>query len=107
MQTHEDMNHDIRKTFLDELRRRAEIGEKSGKASITAGSEGETVLARWKASNGMEVAHRPDDPQGIVRISVGGGSDTPVKLNYCTIRGSVGQCIDLLQQAIDALKEAP
>ena len=105
-QSHENMSHD-QNQFMDELKRRAEKGRQSGNASITAGSEGEPVLASWRGKNGVEVVHRPKDPQGILRISVGGGRDTPVKLDYCTIRGGVGACIELLEKAIEALKESP
>jgi len=81
--------------------------EKNKQSEITAGSPNEPILARWKATNGVEVVHRPNDPQGILRISVGGGHDTPVQLDYCTIRGGVGKCIELLERAIAALKESP
>lgn len=105
MQTHENDAHVA--AFWKELTKRAEAGKKSGNASITAGAEGEPELASWKASNGILVTHRPDDPQGILRISIGGGRDTPVALDYCTIRGGVGKCIELLESAIIALKESP
>lgn len=106
MQTHDNESH-LRSRFLEELRNRAEVGKTLGTASITAGAEGEPVLAKWKAKNGMHVVHRPDDPQGILRISIGGGGDTPVPLDYCTIRGGVGKCIELLETAIAALRESP
>lgn len=101
MQTHEDRSH-----FMAELQRRAEEGKKQKLAGVTAGYDDELELARWK-SNGIEVVHRPDDPQGILRISIGGGDDLPVRLDYCTIRGSVGKCIDLLERAARALRDAP
>ena len=47
-----------------------------------------------------------DDEQGILRISIG-GCDTAVGLNYCVIRGDLGQCIDLLEKALVALRDAP
>lgn len=47
------------------------------------------------------------DEQGILRISVGGGDHLPVTLNYCTIRGSVGDCIKMLEMALDALRDSP
>lgn len=106
MQTHTNESH-LRSEFLRLLTERAEVGKKSGNASITAGGDGEPELAKWNASNGMQVVHRPDDPQGILRISIGGGRDTPEPLDYCTIRGGVGKCIELLESAIAALKESP
>lgn len=104
MQTHYDSNHS---KFIDELRQRAEKAEKAAAAVITAGQEGEQELGRWKASNGVHCRHLPDDPQGILRISIGGGEDLPVTMNYVVIRGKVGQCIDLLEKALVALRECP
>lgn len=105
MQTHDDKDQKIQ-PFMDHLKARADRMLENKLSEITAGKEGEKELARWK-SHGMQVVVRPDDVQGILRISVGGGHKTPVPLNYCTIRGDVGACIDLLELAIRALKEAP
>lgn len=85
MQTHTDASH-RQSAFFDELRKRAEVGKQSGNAGITAGHEGEEELARWKASNGMEVCHRPDDPQGILRISVGGLHRVAGRCNHSSQR---------------------
>ena len=105
MQTHYDSNH--RSAFIDELRRRADESQKSAAALITTGQHGEQELESWKASNGVHCRHLPDDPQGILRISVGGGEHLPVTLNYLTVRGKIGQCIDLLEKALAALRECP
>jgi hypothetical protein len=107
MQTHDDNNHGLRQRFLDELRSRADRSEKAGAAVITAGAPDEKPLAQWKASNGMHVRHLPDDEQGILRISAGGGEHLPVTLNYLVVRGPVGQCIELLEKALVALRESP
>lgn len=106
MQTHDDNTHTQIDRFLEELHRRAEKSKESMKSQITTGSPDEKPLAQWKG-NGIQVCHMPDDPQNILRISIGGGEKTPVVVNYCTIRGGVGECIALLEKAIKALKESP
>lgn len=106
MQTHDDYSHK-KSVFLRELKMRANRMLRERQSEITAGSPDEQTLAQWNASNGMQVVHRPDDPHGVLRISIGGGPDTPVRLDYCTIRGGVGKCIDLLEKAIAALRESP
>ena len=103
MQTHEDRAH--RTEFLRRLKRRANDMVRDKQSEITAGKEGEEPLAEWKHA-GISVRHMPDDEQGILRISIGGGS-TSVPLNYCVFRGGVGSCIDLLEKAVAALKAAP
>lgn len=101
MQTHRDDNHPT--DFIKRLRERAT--EDKPHSRITAGADGEPILAQWK-SNGVFVRHLPDDEQGILRISVG-GSETPVNLNYLTFRGSHGKCVDLLRKALAALEKTP
>ena len=106
MQTHDDGQHNIRSEFMERLRARAHESQTIGASTITSGSIGEVPLAKWK-HRGIHVTHMPDDEQGILRISVGGGNNTPVVLNYCTIRGSVGECIELLERTIKALRKSP
>ena len=101
MQTHK--NDDFVDRFLERLEERAEKGKREKTASITAGKEGEPTLAHWKAE-GFDCVQRPEDSQGILRISVGGGPNTPVKLNYLTFRGDHSQCVDLLRKALKALE---
>jgi hypothetical protein len=60
---------------------------------------------RWRA-NGVECVHLPNDEQGILRVSIGGGHPK-VNLNYCNFRGDVGQVIELVEKALSALKECP
>jgi hypothetical protein len=105
MQTHEDMNHNY-KEFLKRLEKRAANMVRDKQSEITAGKEDENPLAVWK-SHGIQCVHMPDDEQGILRISVGGGNEMPISFNYCTIRGGVGPCIALLERAIKALRNAP
>ena len=110
MQTHLDsdfVDNEQRKKFRDEflqrLTARADQSMKEEKAKITYGADGEQIVAEWKA-NGVGVRQMPDDPQGILRISIGGGDHLPVIVNYCTFRGSRGHCIDLLRKALQALE---
>ena len=103
MQTHEDGLHPS--VFMDRLRDRAAKMKRDKASEITAGKEGEEPLATWNAHN-VQCQHLPDDEQGVLRISIGGGR-TPVPMNYCVIRGDLGQCIELLERAIVALREAP
>jgi hypothetical protein len=103
MQTHRDDSH--ADDFMDRLRQRAAKMTRDKASEITAGKEGEEPLAAWKAHD-VQCKHMPDDEQGILRISVGGGA-TPLPLNYCVIRGGVGPCIELLEKAIQSLREAP
>lgn len=103
MQTHYDNQH----SFIDQLRERAVKAEKAAASLITGGEPHEKELGSWKASNGVHCRHMPDDPQGILRISAGGGEDLPVTMNYVVVRGKIGQCIDLLEKALVALRECP
>jgi hypothetical protein len=103
MQTHEDRSHE----FMNRLRDRAEQAKGRGDGSIAAGQPNEFPHCAYEATNKVHVRIMPDDPQGILRISIGGGEHLPVTMNYCTIRGDVGQCIALLEKALVALKECP
>ena len=107
MQTHDDkdaMEAKFREEiFLKKLEERAGKMKERKMSEITAGKENEPIIAQWRA-HGMQVTVRPDDEQGILRISVGGGDKTPVPLNYCTVRGDIGACIKLLERAIRALR---
>lgn len=106
MQTHDDMSHVERMQWLESLKAKAEKMESQRESQITGGKPGEKPLAEWKCG-GVCVKHLPDDEHGILRISCGGGRETPIHLDYCVIRGSVGQCIELLQACIVALRAAP
>lgn len=102
MATHADKDHELRREFMKELELRAEIMEDLVKNTI----QNEPVLADWK-HHGVRCQLLPDDRQGILRISIGGGPDTPVRGDYCNIRGDVGKCIALLERAVEALKRCP
>lgn len=104
MQTHYDGQHS---DFMERLRERADQAAQDKTSQITTGKDGERPLATWKGSNGLHVAHMPNDEQGILRISLGGGDHLPVTMNYLTFRGYTADCIDLLEKAIVALRECP
>lgn len=104
MQTHTDNSHS---SFIDRLRERAENAEKAAASIIAAGNSGERPLIKWKGSNGIHCMKLPEDEQGILRVSIGGGEHLPVTLNYLTYRGDTGQCIALLEKALAALRECP
>ena len=103
MQTHGDAEHN----FITRLRERAANANAAAASVITAGEKDEQELGSWKASNGVHCRHLPDDPQGILRLSVGGGEHLPVTMNYVVVRGKIGQCIELLEKALVALRECP
>lgn len=113
MQTHDDSNHafppskkSIADRFMKELDGRADLVKLAERSKMTAGFDGEPVLAKWE-SNGVQVVQRPPDPQQILRISIGGGDHLPVSLNYLTFRGDRGMCVDLLRKALKALETDP
>jgi hypothetical protein len=103
MQTHGDSEHN----FIAKLRERAAKANTAAASVIAAGEKDEQELGSWKASNGVYCRHLPDDPQGILRLSIGGGEHLPVTMNYVVVRGKIGQCIELLEKALVALRECP
>jgi hypothetical protein len=104
MQTHEDA--DFRREWLKSLEEKADRMREAGESKITGGEEGEQSLAEWKYKT-FHVRHMPLDEHGILRISVGGGENIPVQLNYCVFRGNHGHCVDLLRKALKALEVGP
>lgn len=108
MQTHEDGDYFERphaKEFMDRLRQRADEVVARKASEITAGKAGEPILEEWQR-HGVHVRHLPEDEQGILRISIGGGQ-TPVPLNYCVFRGNHSKVVDLLRKALLALSDGP
>ncbi len=101
MQTHDDDSHVS--AFLKALKARAAEMSAKQLSQITAGSDGEPVLSSF-SSHGVRVQRRPDDSQGILRISIGGGDRLPVRLDYCTYRGDLAPCVLLLEKVLLALK---
>jgi hypothetical protein len=109
MQTHRDFDHEQKKLaneFMDSLKMKAELCQLEGRALITGGRDTEQPLAEWER-NSFHVKQLPDDEHGILRISVGGGDDTPVECNYIAHRGNRKKCADLLRAALYALEKGP
>jgi len=103
MQTHSDS--DFRRDWLKSLEEKAELMKSKGESKITAGEEGEEVLAEWK-SHKVSVRHLPEDEHGILRISIG-ESEEPLPLAYCVFRGNHGACCNLLRKALAAMEKGP
>lgn len=105
MQSHldDDFRRDM---FMGRLEERAKEIHEQGRSQITGGREGEEAIAEWQR-RGIHVKQLPEDEQGILRISIGGGTETPVELNYCVFRGKHSKCVDLLRKALVAMQEGP
>lgn len=103
MLTHEDC--DARRDWLRSLEQKATRMQDAKQLEITAGKEGEQVLAEWE-SNGVSVRQLP--PANTVFC----GSQSvvgklPMPLNYCVFRGDHSACVDLLRKALLALEAGP
>lgn len=110
MQTHEDRDFHSPpdgpfRQFMEQLEGRARNMVHEKASEITAGQPDEEPIAKWKAC-GMHVIQRPDDPQNILRISIGGGI-SGMDMDYCVFRGKRERCIGLLRSALVALENAP
>lgn len=102
MQTHEDRDFRVLQ-FMSRLQERAEKSMKHKMAKITAGEDGEPVIDSFDR-NGFCCVQRPDDEQGILRISVGGGSGVIMDDQYCVFRGDRTRCAYMLEQAAKSLR---
>ena len=105
MQSHRDSDFSS-SNWLKSLEEKAARMKAAGQSKITGGDDGEECLAEWQHKR-VHVRHMPEDEHGVLRISVGGGTDTPVELNYCVFRGNRGHCIDLLRKALKAMEAGP
>lgn len=111
MQSHEDSSHRNRlhqalnKEWTDSLEAKAKAIMEAKGSTITAGNGEEEPLAEYQAANEVHVRRLPEDKHGIIRISIGGGENLPVKCNYCVFRGNPKQTIQLLRKALAALEE--
>lgn len=107
MQTHDDRDFtQFRREWLQSLEEKADRMQAAGQSKITGGDDGEKPLAEWNHKS-VHVRHMPEDEHGILRISIGGGQDAPLELNYCVFRGNRGHCIDLLRKALKAMEAGP
>lgn len=89
--------------FLKQLEQRAARITKAGASVIASGIRGERPLNAWKR-NGVSITQMPDDYQNILRVSIGGGDETPVALDYCTFRGDLERCNSLLRKVLEQLE---
>jgi len=101
METHDDFDAK-RSAFMKHLQARAEQMKEKGMSQIASGAKEERPLSEWKSGR-FGVRHMPDDSQGILRISIGGGN-TPLPVDYITFRGEKNECIHLLRQALAVLE---
>ena len=108
MDTHFDREHrpNLADEWMDSLMAKAEKMRAAQQSQITGGKPEEPVLNEWKRK-GIHVRELPPDEHGILRISIGGGPDTPTAVDYCVFRGSHGKCVDLLRRALIAMQEGP
>src|SRR3972149_5005249 len=107
MESHLDSDGNrLRDAFMGRLGERADNIRSDGRSQITGGSDGDASVAEWER-RGVHVRQLPDDEQGILRISIGGGNETPVPLNYCVFSGKHSKVVDLLRKALVALQEGP
>ena len=103
MATHDDYSHRpeaFSGLDMGRLYERANDMLRNRASEITAGKPGEKPLGQWD-SNGVHVTQMPDDEQGILRVSIGGGIEG---MNYCVFRGKLRHCVELLEQSLVALK---
>lgn len=107
MESHMDNQHtrSLNKEWLESLQKKAEKVVAAEASSITVGKAGESPLTEYDADNGVFVRRMPEDEHGIIRVSVGGGDNLPVKGDYCTFRGNAKQAVKLLHKAIQAIEQ--
>ena len=90
MQTHEDRDFqdaaikklwEKEKSFdMQRLEQRANQMVKDKQSEITAGKSDEEVIEEFE-NNGVSVKRLPDDEQGVLRISIGGGVKDYPRMN--------------------------
>lgn len=116
MESHENRDHSMRqrlhdvlntesKAWLESIEEKAARLKAEQKSGITGGYEGEEPLQEYQAANEVHVRRLPPDPHGLIRISVGGGDNLPIRCNYLVFRGNPKQAIQLLRKALTALEE--
>jgi hypothetical protein len=105
MASHQDSDHlrkdspERRAEFLKMLQIRGEVMEELGKNRMAQ----DRPIRKW-SHNGVTVQEQEAESTGVLRISIGGGPDTPVLGDYCTFRGDQSKCIALLEKVLVAMK---
>ena len=84
----------------EDLRRKADALTLARLNKITAGAANE-VPELEERHGFMSVTKMPDDEHGILRISIGGNTDSA----YVVFRGDRQQCVNLLQCALQRLDD--
>lgn len=100
MGSHADRDHreGQYQSVLESLRAKAEVMTDLGVNRVT----NDRVLEEWE-HDGVRIQMLPDDPHGVLRISIGGHSDIKPS-DYCNFRGDQGRCIVLLEKCLVAIK---
>ena len=108
MQSHDDNSHgkEFRKLFSNELLEdRAKVMKKHGLSRLTDGNDDEGVIREYRYKT-VAVKQLPDDVQGLLRISLGGGeTESGLPFDYCVFRGDKDKCRALIKRALRALAE--
>lgn len=108
MDTHADSEfktpEDIQR-LMEKLQDKATRLSAAGENRITSGTPGEPEVAQ---SVGQVLCiQRPDDPDGILRVSLGEGPE-PITFGtasvYCVFRGDPRDVIELLERAFHAMQ---
>lgn len=100
MGSHMDRDHreEDQSTVLERLRLKAELMTELNKNTVTR----DRVVEEWKY-DGIRVQMLPDDPDGVLRISIGGHPEFEHS-EYCNFRGDQGRCIALLERCLAAMR---
>lgn len=109
MGSHRDDDATIPKGFLGDIaehmesvRKRAERMTFERANEITAGREGEEILSE-KVSADFTIRQMPDDPDGVLRISIGEMPGMP-NTAYLVFRGHPRAIEQLLERALARLQ---
>lgn len=109
MQSHRGMDHEegkrLREMFISKLEDKAQKMTAAGESQLPGGKQEEQPLTEYTAENGVGVRRMPEDEMGIIRISAGGGDNTPVVCNYVVFRGNAKQTVKLLHKVIAAIEQ--
>lgn len=90
--------------FFEALSQRAKRMTEAGINRVTAGSPEEKPLFEKQAGS-VFIRRFPQDPIAL-RISIGEGFiESRGPTAYCVFRGGQGDCIELLERALAAMKE--
>lgn len=98
-----DELRDEKMVELKNLEKRASEMKAAGLSQITSGRDGEEAIESYDFKS-VHVKKLPDDPDGVLRISIGGGKTIEGPINYCVYRGNKDRCISALKRALLAME---